>query len=202
MISCIILAGGKSERMGQAKGSLEIEGKSFLIRICEAARRFSDDVILSLASREQFEGMDLGIDKVAIDEFPNSGPLGGMFSALKLCSHKYTAVAPIDSPLLNADVYRYMAKKALGYDGVVPKWNDRIEPLHAVYRSNSMLQACRRTLAEGYLQVSNAVARLSRVRYIPIEDFKVFDPELLTFFNVNYPRDLKKLNEMIEREKH
>ncbi|MFQ5816013.1 MAG: molybdenum cofactor guanylyltransferase, partial [Candidatus Hydrothermarchaeaceae archaeon] len=135
-----------------------------------------------------------------IDEAQALGPMGGLLAALKLCGHKYTAVAPCDSPLLKAEVFRFMARKALGYDAVVPKREERLEPLHAVYKVTSMLQACQDAFSEGYLEVSNAVARLGRVRYMPVEEFKAVDQGLLTFFNVNYPRDLIELNELMEHE--
>ncbi len=201
MISCIVLAGGKSERMGRDKRSLELGGKAFLERALEAARGFSDDVILSLASRKQIAGFDLNIEKVAIDEAPYSGPLGGLIAGLKLCGHKYTAVVPCDSPLLKQEVFRFMADKALGYDAVVPKNGELLEPLHAVYKVAPMLAACEEAFSEGYLEVTNAIARLERVRYLPLEEFKAVDQGLLTFFNVNYPSDLNKLSELMGDEK-
>ncbi len=201
MISCIILAGGKSERMGKDKRSLELEGKPFLERVLETAHNFSDEVIISLGSDDQTLGMKLGTDKVAVDEVPDSGPLGGLMTALKLCEHEYTAVAPCDSPLLKAEVFRFMADRAPGYDAVVPKNGELIEPLHAIYRVAPMLSACQEAFSEGYLEVKNALGRLDRVRYVPVEEFKDMDQELLTFFNVNYPRDWTKINELMRHEK-
>ncbi|MEE9594603.1 MAG: molybdenum cofactor guanylyltransferase [Candidatus Hydrothermarchaeales archaeon] len=201
MISCIILAGGKSERMGKDKRSLELEGKPFLERVLETAHNFSDEVIISLGSDDQIAGMKLEADKVAVDEVPDSGPLGGLMTALKLCEHKYTAVAPCDSPLLKAEVFMFMADRASGYDAVVPKNGELIEPLHAIYKVATMLSACQEAFSEGYLGVTNALGRLDRVRYVNVEEFKDIDQELLTFFNVNYPRDLTKINELMRHEK-
>lgn len=198
MISCIVLAGGKSERMGRDKRSLEMAGKPFLKHALEAASSFSDDVILSLASRDQISGLDLNADKIAIDEAPHSGPLGGLIASLKLCAHKYTAVVPCDSPLLKPGVFRLMAEKASGYDAVVPRKGERLEPLHAVYKVASMLSASEEAFSEGQLEVSKAVARLKRVRYMSVDDFKSLDQGLLTFFNVNYPSDLTELNELTQ----
>ncbi len=198
MISCIVLAGGRSERMGRDKRALEVGGKSFLERALETARSVSDDVVLSVASRNQVPG-NLGTIKIAIDEAPNTGPLGGLLASLRLCRHEYAAVMPCDSPLLRAEVFKLMADKAKGYDAVVPRNGELIEPLHAVYKVKAMLAACEEAFSEGNLEVHGAIARLGKVRYVPVEELKAADQGLLTFFNVNYPKDLTKLSELIQK---
>jgi len=201
MISCIVLAGGRSERMGKDKRSLELGGKLFLEKVLETAHSFSDEVILSVGSNDQIADMELDVDKIAIDEVPDSGPLAGILAALKLCKYEYTAVAPCDSPLLRAEVIKFMSDKAQGYDAVVPQNKERIEPLHAVYKVAPMLSACQETFKEDRRDVRSAVKRLANVMYVPVEEFKTVDQTLLSFFNVNYPQDLTKLNELIGNEK-
>ncbi len=201
MISCIVLAGGKSERMGRDKRFLRIGRKQFLEKALETASKLSDDVILSLAAQEPLELRKFKKVKLAYDEVPHKGPLGGLISSFKLCVHEYAAVMPCDSPLLKQEVFSRMAEMAQGYDAVVPRKGAQLEPLHAVYKVKPMLAACESAMANGSHEVSGAVAKLEKVRYVPVEEFKALDEGLLTFFNVNYPEDLTEMGELVRHEK-
>ncbi|MEE8167744.1 MAG: molybdenum cofactor guanylyltransferase [Candidatus Hydrothermarchaeales archaeon] len=196
MISCIVLAGGKSERMGRDKRLIKVKGKYLLERVLEAAGQFSDDVILSLCSKEQLPAdITITAPKIALDELPLKSPLVGILSGLRLCSNEYAAVVPCDSPFLKPGVFQLMAEEARGHDAVVPKRGDLLEPLHAVYNVQAMIAACEAGVKADSLGVSAAIARLEKVKYIPIEAFKGIDEKLLTFYNVNYPEDLNALED-------
>jgi molybdopterin-guanine dinucleotide biosynthesis protein A len=77
------------------------------------------------------------------------------------------------------------------YDAVIPFWNpDMLEPLHAVYRRTALLS---------YLECHDSLSLRAMVknldsRYIPVEELKIIDPDLLTFTNINKPEDLVRIN--------
>ncbi len=196
MTSCIVLAGGKSERMGRDKKLLEFKGKPLLHHVLEAVGEFSEEIILSLAREEELPLGGLSVSRIAVDEVQDKGPIGGVLSGLRQCSNDYAVVVPCDSPFLEPEVYRYMLGEAPGHDAVVPKKGGRLEPLHAVYKVQPMVEACEAAIKEGSLEMREVITRLGEVKYIPVEVFKKYDEGLLTFCNVNDPRDLKLLERL------
>ncbi|MEK6976928.1 MAG: molybdenum cofactor guanylyltransferase [Candidatus Hydrothermarchaeota archaeon] len=200
MASCIVLAGGRSRRMGMDKKSMELGGKTFLEKVVESARGVCDEVIVSVASEAQrrgVEGMALGVAATVVDEAGPIGPLGGLLTALKRCTREYALVLTCDSPVPMPDVLRQMLDEIGPHGALVPRDGDYIHPLQALYRVEPLLAACEEALGRGARDVKGVVARMADVRYISVEEFRAQDRELLTFFNVNTPRDLERLRALL-----
>ncbi|MBI4343980.1 MAG: molybdenum cofactor guanylyltransferase [Euryarchaeota archaeon] len=198
--SCIVLAGGRSRRMGTDKKSVELGGKTFLERVVESARGVCGEVIVSVASetqRREVEGMALGGAAAVVDEEGPIGPLGGLLTALKRCTGEYALVLTCDSPALRSGVLRQMLEEIGDHDALIPRDGDRIHPLQALYRTDPFLAACEEAMGRGIRDVKGAVARMADVRYISVEEFRAQDRELLTFFNVNTPGDLERLKALL-----
>lgn len=189
-VSCIILAGGRSTRMGRDKKFLKFRGKSFLERAVEVAKRLSDEVIISLGNQEQkAKVLDKGFRgvKIVVDHLQSKGPLVGLYNALKKCSKEYAVVMPCDSPLLNHKVFRSMIETSRGYNAVVPQAGEFIEPLLAVYRVKPMLEACEQSIKSCSWDAQGAVLKLKNIRYMKAD--------MTSFLNVNTTEDLEKLLE-------
>ncbi|MFQ5800129.1 MAG: molybdenum cofactor guanylyltransferase [Candidatus Hydrothermarchaeales archaeon] len=198
-LSCIVLVGGKSTRMGSDKRELEIGGKSFFEGAVEKARKISRDIIISLGDAGQVKG-DFKDATLVIDEEKGRGPLFALASSLKRCKRSYAAVLPVDAPLLNPAIYRRMAEeieKDPTIEAVVPRSDDGPQPLYGIYRVSAFLSACNKTIARGGESVLEAISALKKVRFIDVEEFRVIDPKLLSFHNVNTPSDLKVLEEKL-----
>ncbi len=198
--SCIVLAGGRSRRMGTDKKSVELGGKTFLERVVESARGVCGEVIVSVASEAQkrgVEGMALGGAAAVVDEAGPIGPLGGLLTVLKRCTCEYVLVLTCDSPAPRSGVLRRMLEEIGSHDALVPRDGDCIHPLQALYRVGPLLSACEEALGRGIRDVKGAIARMADVRYISVEEFRAQDRELLTFFNVNTPRDLERLKALL-----
>ncbi len=186
-VSCIILAGGRSTRISRDKKFLLFRGKSFLEHALDVAREVSDEVIISLGTREQkdevlakgFRGVS-----IAVDHLPGKGPLVGLYNGLKECSGEYAVVIPCDSPFLGAEVLQSMVDVCEGYDAVVPRAGKFMEPLIAVYRVKPMLEACEESIESSKWDVTRAVLKLRNIRYIG---------DMANFLNVNTPEDFEKL---------
>jgi molybdopterin-guanine dinucleotide biosynthesis protein A len=198
MVSCIIVAGGKSERMGRDKKFIELEGKPFLHHSIETARKIADDIIIVVGSKKQEEETRRMTDlEVVTDEEPGRGPIMGIYTGLKRCRGEYAAVLPTDTPLMKPEIFMHMIKGCQGWDAVIPRDGEHLEPLHAVYRVKAMIEACKRTMKEGKSSSYLAAGRLERVKFIPIQDFKIYDKNLLTFRSINTPKELEKLKTML-----
>jgi len=90
-----------------------------------------------------------------------------------------------------------MLEVSAGFDIVIPRLGNMIEPLHAVYSKNC-LGAIEKLLAEDILKVDNLL-KMVKVRYVEAGEIDNFDPEHLSFFNVNTKADLNIARELIER---
>ena len=90
----------------------------------------------------------------------------------------------------------------IGKSAAVPRWpNNQIEPLHAVYQTKKALEAAKKALAQGELDMRAMVDMMQGVRYISTLVVEQLDPDLRTFFNINSPLDLKKANAMLKSKK-
>lgn len=196
---CIVLAGGKSRRMGRDKRELTMGGKSFLEVAVEKAQKISSDVVLSFGDVGQqkmgFEGI-----RVVIDEIKGRGPLFALSTALKACKMDYTAILPLDAPLLDHRIYGRMFAETLKspeVEAVIPRSRMGIEPLTGVYQTLAFRSACETVINRGGERVMDAISSLKNVKFLDLDEFRSVDPKLLSFHNVNTQADLNRLMEKI-----
>jgi molybdopterin-guanine dinucleotide biosynthesis protein A len=195
-VSSIVLAGGQSSRLGADKSFVNVNGQSLIERIVAKLARLSDDVIIVTNSPEKYD--HLGTRLVG-DIYPGRGALGGIYSGLRTAANAYSLVAACDMPFLDLNLLRYMILLARGHDVVIPRIGGLLEPLHAIY-SKSCLEPIERLLARGGLKIIDFFSEV-RVRYIEEEDVDIFDPQHLSFFNVNTPSDLEEMKKRARKDK-
>ena len=184
----IILAGGKSLRMGTDKALIEINGQSMIKKAYLLLKDLCDEIILSTTGSYFFKG----IKKVS-DEKPGLGPIGGIYSCLKQSGTDKNLVLAVDIPFVNQDILKFLIENIDNSDVIFPL-NElgKIEPLCAIY-SKSILPAIEKMIQQGDFKVQN-LKQYINVKTIQISrDQKFFDEKL--FLNLNTPADLKKLSE-------
>ncbi len=197
-ISCIVLAGGKGLRLGQDK-ALEIIGNgSLLERVVFHLNFFNSDILVVTALKQSYPQLG-GYPKLRVvtDIYVNKGPLGGIYTGLKASNSFYNLVVACDMPFLNQALLHYMLQISADFDLVVPRLGDMVEPLHAVY-SKGCLTPIESLLKQGNLGVRQLFT-LVRLRYVEAEEINRFDPERLSFFNINSEADLEKAREIMKR---
>jgi len=189
-ISCIVLAGGEGLRLGRNK-ALEIVGNTNLLqRVASQLSFFNSDIILVTAGNKSFlQSIDYPRFRLVTDTYPAKGPLGGIYTGLAASVSLYNLVVACDMPFLNKALLRYMLQVSAGFDLVVPRVGDLVEPLHAVY-SRSCLAPIEWLLDQANLRVS-ALFDLVKVRYVEADEIDSFDPKHLSFFNINTEADLE-----------
>ena len=196
-ISGIILAGGRSSRLGKDK-VFEVIGKETLIE--RAVRQLAEldelDELIVVTSERVAPLLDAFRLRARIvkDVHIGQGPMGGLHAGLLAAGNDYSLVVACDLPFLNQDLLRYMIGLRRGYDMVVPRVSGMIEPLHAVY-SKSCLPAIERRLNEGRSMVYSLLEGV-RVRFVEQEEVEKFDPKHLSFFNINSTADIEKARAM------
>ncbi len=133
--SVIILAGGKSSRMGEDKAQLEIQGENAVTRLNHLLTPYFDEVILSLSSDQD---VPLSEDiRVVRDSEDNRGPLMGLYSALQASRSPVNFAIACDIPEINMPLLFEQLACSEEYAIVVPSFKKgQFEPLFAVYHKD------------------------------------------------------------------
>lgn len=194
-MSSIVLAGGRSLRLRRDKAQEEIGGQRLIDRVIERLRLLGDEIIVVTSSGDRL--YDIGVKQVQ-DSFCGKGALIGVYSGLREATSQYNIVVGCDMPFLNVDLLNYIRGVAAGFDVAVPRLGDQVEPLHAAY-SRDCLPRMEEQLKGGRFRVSDLLSAV-KVRYVESEEIDRFDPEHLSFFNINYESDLEKARAMLVRE--
>ena len=122
-----------------------------------------------------------------------------MFTGLQYTRTHYNIVVACDMPFLNEMFLRCMVEVAPGYDAVVPVVHGMIEPLHTVY-SKACMGPIEQLISRGELGLSK-VFDLVRTRYMQENEIDRFDPERLSYFNINTDSDLQNALGIINKRK-
>ncbi len=185
----VLVAGGKSRRMGRDKRLLELGGQTLLQRSLSVLQSLFDEVLIALAEPlPQLTGQGY---RVVMDRIPNCATLGGLYTGLSSASHPRIFAVGCDMPFLNPAVIRRLAERGAQVDVAMPTLATGLQPMHAVY-SKACLPHLERMAKAQELKVQglSEVPDLT-VRLVSEKDFLDVDPQLLSFFNINTPADLE-----------
>lgn len=189
--SGIVLAGGRSRRLGRDKALETIGGQVLIRRVIDRLSLVTDGVSVVVADQAQAESLPLDNgQQIVLDRYPGGGSLGGIFSGLEVASQEWAVVVACDMPFLNLNLLRRMLELREGADAVVPVLGGRVEPTHALY-SKLCLPFMEQLLRANDLKIPLFFDKV-RVAYLPEVDIVALDPEFLSFFNVNSPADLER----------
>ena len=182
--TAIVLAGGRSSRMGTPKALLPFDNEPLIVHIVATLRRLFTEVVVVAAPGQDLPSMPVTLVR---DDVAYQGPVGGIFYGLTAAGGEVSFVTSCDSAFLNSDLISHLLSQVSQYDVVVPYWQGRLQPLHAVYR-RSVLPLLEAQLARGELR---PVSLFDKVRTLRIDEDEIrrFDPEGLSFFNMNTPED-------------
>jgi molybdenum cofactor guanylyltransferase len=180
----IILAGGKSQRMGTDKGLLDLNGKPFISHIYDAMQAVIGDNIVVISSNPAYDA--LGYNRID-DLISDKGPVGGLYTALKLSKTKMNLVLSVDVPLVTAELLNWLVENHdEGYLMTQLQSNDKTCPLIAVYD-----RALRIPLAE--LIAGNQLKLRSLIDDINHQTLIVPDKWKTLVQNINTEEEYKKI---------
>jgi molybdenum cofactor guanylyltransferase len=191
--SAIILAGGKSSRMGRAKAALPFGGTTILQRIlAELSSGFDEIIVIAArADSEPFpiEPMIRGIPGVVLlrDEELHAGPAGALVRGLEAARGETAFACSCDLPLLRVAVARFLCDTVGGEDAAIPEVTGHLQPLCAAYRRASRT-AISTLAATGERRLTAIVSHLN-LRTVTEAELLPVDPGLESFLNINTPED-------------
>jgi molybdenum cofactor guanylyltransferase len=193
-VTGIILAGGKSLRFGRNKAVEVIGGETLVARVIKNLSPVTNRIVV-VTNGDNNSFSNIKSIEVAADIYPAKGPLGGIYTGLSASKTVTNIVVACDMPFLNTTLLKYMIGLLPGFDAVIPRWtNNQIEPLHGIYSTNCM-RVMKDHLENNRLSISDYLNQI-RVLYFEEKEFKKFDPEFLSFFNVNNQADIDRLNQI------
>lgn len=186
-----MLAGGLSRRLGRDKAVEPIDGEPLISRVIRRLEDLTDEIVVVVNNSARGDQLPLPETAiVAVDIYPDSGSLGGIFSGLSAASNDWGIVVACDMPFLNSDLMAHILTLRQSHDAVVPMLGGFPEPTHAAY-SKACLPHIERRLKSNQLRIAAFFSSV-RVRSLSEEEVDKFDPEHLSFFNVNTQDDLAR----------
>jgi len=182
-LSGIILAGGKSTRMGKDKGLVQFKGKPLVEYAIEVLNPFCNEILISAnALHYNRFGYEL-----IVDSFDSKGPLCGIYEGLKAALNKHVLVISCDMPFINQEAVFNLLK---GFDGkhdcYVPMYNNRIQPLFGIYNKRLLAQI-EFNLVNDKLKMMTFIENIS-TKKVSFDRLVERFPKL--FSNFNLPIDL------------
>lgn len=186
-MTAIILAGGKSRRMGFNKALLLYDKKTFIEHQIARLKTIFDEIIISANDTGTYAHLNLPI---VSDIMPEKGPLGGICAGLMRSSSQHAFVVACDMPFVHEKAILYLKEQIDDYDVVVPETSRGLEPLHAFY-SRNCIQPIRRCLDEGKLRIIDFFAEV-KVKIVLEQELKGLDGSTQSLANLNTPEEYKK----------
>jgi molybdenum cofactor guanylyltransferase len=182
--TAVILTGGKSSRMGRPKALLPFGHKPLIAHLVRRLQHKFKRVVVVASPDQELPPLPA---KVVRDEIAYQGPVGGIYYGLRAAIGTGAFVTSCDAAFLNLPLISFLTSQVLNYDVVVPYWQDRFQPLHAVYR-RSVVPLLKEQLERGELRPIFLYDKV-RTRKVGEEEIRRFDSEGLSFFNMNAPED-------------
>ena len=197
-ISSIVLAGGRSLRLGRDKMRENLESQSLLERVLGHLEGLGGEIVVVMSEESSFPLPGRPALRKVSDIYPGRGALGGLYTGLCTSATLYNIVVAGDMPFLNLELLRYLAGVSAGFDAVIPRLSGMMEPLHAVY-SRNCLPAIEALLPRGEVPICDFYPLVS-VRYVEEAEMAPFDPQHLSFFNINTAADLERARRLLQKQ--
>lgn len=185
--SAVILAGGKSSRMGCDKAFLEVNGQSLLARQIDAVKAAgAGKVLIAGRAGADYSRFDC---RVLEDRFRDAGPLAGIESALGATTSPLLLVRAVDMPRINPVLVQGLVEQCEGETGIVPIFQGAIEPLVAVYPRSALGIATSMLSTPDRSRSARRFAELcGKAGLVRFTNFAAVDAE--SFANWNTPGEL------------
>lgn len=192
-VTGVILAGGKSLRMGTNKAALKIGGRKMLDRVVEELSGVLSEIIVVAGEAEPYRYLGL---PVVGDIYPGCGPLGGIHAGLVTAKTPYIFVVGCDMPFIKGGLISCLSVLAGGYDVIIPRDGEYVEPLFALYGKGCIIPIEKR-LKESRYKITGFFPEV-RVKYIDRQELACAYDIGNIFTNVNTPAELDRARRIAE----
>jgi len=183
----LIIAGGKSIRLGQDKRFMKLGGRTCVERVLDAYDRLFDEVLIVADSADAFRSMGV---RVVVDVIPGRAAMGGLYTGLYYAKCQRVFAAAADMPFISPAAIRVVLAAAELGDIVIPEVQGKLHP---------MLPALRELVETDELKIQDLARRPGLIVHrLPEPAFQAVEPQFRSFFNINTPEDLAQARAWIE----
>jgi molybdenum cofactor guanylyltransferase len=187
----VILAGGRSRRMGRDKATLSFKDKPLITYVHGIIKQVFSEVFIISKHHTSIDGIDSPILK---DITPKEGSLVGIASALLYATTDYVFVVGCDLPFIRKETIICMMDQTRGKDIVIPRTDAGYEPLHAVY-NRSCLSHILRAIDRNRIKITDLLPYLS---VNVVKEPALFSNNGVSIFtNINTEEDLALAERLI-----
>jgi molybdopterin-guanine dinucleotide biosynthesis protein A len=181
-ITGIVLAGGKSSRMGTDKGVMELNGKKVIQYVLDALVPIVDDILI-IANNDHYDNFAYPVYK---DIIKDCGPMGGIYTGLINSTTMKNIVVSCDIPFITSPMLLHIISESGNYEITVPKHDGRLEPLCAVY-TKQCTGKFKELLEKKVWKMQEAL------NYFKTQQLNISDTKEMArnFININTPEELK-----------
>ena len=194
-VTGVILAGGKSRRMGENKALMRLGEDSLIGHVIRRIRLVTDELLLITNNPTEYAHLDLPMHG---DIVSNTGALGGVYTGLTFASHDAVLCVACDSPFLEPKLLTYLVSALGEYDAVMPytfrhdKKQITLQTLCAAY-SKRCLPIIELMLQESELRV-HALHERAHIKRVSPDVWQKYDADGMSFLNINTPEDFDRAN--------
>lgn len=202
-ITAVILSGGKSSRIGEDKALFKISNLTLIERIYFLLNKLFNEVIIISNKPKRYEFLNTKIYK---DIFPGFGPLSGIHSGLTNSNTNLNFFISCDMPFVSKELIEFLINIEFNQDILIPKSNNNIHSLCAVYKK-SCLDKAERLLKFANESMNNETGKSKiklfdlinsmHAKYVDISEEKFFHTYLM--FNMNTISDLEFVKNKLEK---
>ena len=186
--SAVVLAGGKSSRMGFDKSTMVLQNKKLIESTIKKLDSLFDDIIISgdgLEKKSEFNH-----DKIVVDKVKGVGPLGGMISALEMAQSDRLFVIPCDMPVIDIKYISFMMKYMDDNEIILSEKNGYFEPFPGFY-SKSLIPRIEELINQNRRSI-RSIFECSRTKVISESEWKKLGFSEEIFTNLNTTQDVEK----------
>lgn len=183
-VSAVVLTGGKSSRMGRSKALLPFNGEPLISHVVRQLKTVFHRIIVVAAPAQELPDLDATLVR---DEVAYQGPVGGIYFGLRAADPEIAFVTSCDAPFLNLALICHLVSRMDGFDVVVPFWQERLQPLHAVYHPR-VVPVLKEQLERHELRPIFLYEKVPTLK-ISEQEIRVIDPDGSSFINMNMPAD-------------
>jgi len=193
VLTIAIQAGGESYRIGRNKALLPLAGRSLIEHVLARLEGLGDEILITTNLPQDYSFLGL---RLVADLVPGIGALAGLHTSLAAARGRSVLVVACDMPFISRPLLEHLVGLAPQADVVIPRHDDKYEPLHAVYNQRNCLPALENALAAGARRL---ISFFPQVKVLPVEESELarLDPQGLSFFNINTPEDLAQADMML-----
>lgn len=196
LLTVVVQAGGQSQRMGENKALLPFLGVPLIKRVVERVQPIAAELIVTTNQPVEFEFLQLPL---VPDQYPGSGALVGLHTALTAASQPYVAVVACDMPFVNPGLLAYQLEILIAeqVDLVIPLTVQGYEPFHTVYRRETCQPAVTKALDGGLKRMISWYPQV-KVRELGLAELQQYDPDGRAFLNVNTPEEFREAEKIAQ----